>query len=81
MSLQQKKKVDGLIANNIAVSTVRRSGNLVLKQGKQFVTLASANGKLTKAGEYYFQKTGKEKPAGSFDTNQELVREKTMSTL
>ena len=75
MSLQ-KNKVDAAIAINNEPRIVPRSGRMVLRSGRGYVTLATNNSKLTPSGRYYFETTGKSPPVGGFDSNQKLIREK-----
>ena len=52
------------------------SGGLVLKTPDyKDIRLQAPSGKMTKAGQYYFKKTGESPPSGLYDPKRPLVRE------
>ena len=73
MSLQkaQKAKIDAAIASNNEPRFINRTGRLILPTGgKNYVSLATSDSKLTPQGKYFFEKTGKTPPV-----NQQVIRE------
>ena len=75
MSIHQKARIDELIAGIVQPKFVDRSGRLILKSGRSWITLAKDK-KLTKGGKYFYEKTGKDPPPLGFDLEQTLKREK-----
>ena len=69
------QKIDKAIEADIHISTVSRSGRLVLKSSQRTIGLSTPQGRLTPAGEYYYAKTGKEKPHIGFDPSLPLSRD------
>ena len=73
----EKSQILDAIAAGLRPTASSRGGTLrlPLDNGKH-KALADSSGKLTPAGEFYYERSGAERPRGPFDPTQQLIQRK-----